>query len=211
VDCHEGHAAETKTLLRPAFLASSAGATYLTELRRRRYEEARSSARRELTGGGDALAVLGTIIDSLERGQLWIARAYLEVALETDALASTEKGVLADILQQLAGLQEAQAVPRRSDTEGEVSPAGVSQTLVEPLRELRAVRAEEARKAAELYYHCLRLYGSGRLQEAREGFTEVLKHRSLPAPMRKTAKRYLQEIEQNPQDAEKPGWRFLNQ
>jgi predicted CXXCH cytochrome family protein len=210
VDCHEGHTAETKTLLRPAFLASPAGATYLVELRRRQYEEARSSARHELTGGGDALAVLGTIIDSLERGHIWIARAYLEVVLEADALSSTEKQVAADVLEHVASLQEAQAAPRRSDAEGEASPAVVPQQLIDVLRELRAVRAEEAREAAALYYHCLRLYGAGRLREAREGFTEVLKRRSLPGPMKETAGRYLREIEQSLQDAEAPGWRFLN-
>lgn len=60
----------------------------------------------------------------------------------------------------------------------------------------RDLGATPERTAAELYYRSIKQYHAGKLREAREGFFEALKTGLLPAPMRDTARTYLEKIEE---------------
>jgi hypothetical protein len=54
---------------------------------------------------------------------------------------------------------------------------------------------EQKREIAELYYRSVASYRAGRLVRAREGFVKVLKSGLVPAPMAKTIRGYLLDID----------------
>ena len=199
IDCHEGHAGTTRSLLRQTFLDQPAGAEYRSEAYRRQYEEALRRARNDVAQGEDFLALSRTTLDYLDRGQLWPARAYLEVVLGSALIADAEKPALTEILQQITAPQMKEpnqpsqgAAPQAAPetTAGAEGPAAA-------LRAMRERRSEQARKMADLYFRSIKQYHAGQMAEAREGFRQVLADSSIPRPMKETARTYLERIEGN--------------
>ncbi|MCL5280210.1 MAG: cytochrome c3 family protein [Planctomycetes bacterium] len=199
IDCHEGHASAARGLLRQTFLDQPAGREYRSEAYRRSYEEALRRARSDLTQGQDFLALSGTALDYLERGQWWPARAYLEILLGSDLPAETEKLALTEILRQVEALQAGEPnqsppdVPTQTATDSAVAAEGPAGAL----RAVRERRSEQAKDIAELYYRSIKLYHAGQVAEAREGFRQVLADHFIPGPMKETARTYLEQIEGN--------------
>lgn len=211
MDCHDGHASATKSLLRQTFLEKPAGLEYLSEIHRRKYEEASRKARSDLSQGQDFLAVSRTIIDYIEGGQLWPARAYLEALLNSNLLTDSERPVVCQVLQQVVALQRTSPpTDRPQDPNAHVSPGDGKETPAGALRALRDQRSEQARKVAELYYRSIKQYRAEQLVEAYQGFRQVLGANSLPGPMKETALTYLKEIEEIfRKQQEQAGWRLL--
>jgi predicted CXXCH cytochrome family protein len=206
IDCHEGHASTTRGLLRQTFLDRPAGREYRSEAYRHSYEEALRRARSDQTQGQDFLALSRTTLDYLEKGQWWPARAYLEVLLGSDLPTDTEKSALTGVLQQVETLQTrepnqpAPGVQTQTATDGATAAEGPAAAL----RAIRERRSEQARNMAELYYRSIKLYHAGQVAEAREGFRQVLADRSIPGPMKETARTYLERIEGNPAPPGRP-------
>jgi predicted CXXCH cytochrome family protein len=209
-DCHDGHAGATKSLLRQTFLEKPAGLEYQSEIHRRKYEEASRRAKGDLAQGQDFLAFSGTIIDYIQSGQLWPARAYIEVLLNSNLITDVEKPLVSEVLQQVIALQTSSPVEPPQGTNTQVSPSNAKEILVTALQVIRDQRSEQARKVAELYYQSIRQYRDRQLLEAREGFRQVLNAGSTPAPMKETAQTYLKQIEQAlTQKQEEAGWHLL--
>ncbi len=206
-DCHEGHASTARGLLRQTFLDRPAGLEYRSEIYRRNYEEALRRARSDLVQGEDFLALSQTTIDYLEGGQLWPARAYLEVLLTSELVASTERSALTEVLRQVEALQTKEPNQLQQDTVPQVSvdAATEAEGPAAALRAIRERRSEQARNMAELYYRSIKLYHAGQVAEAREGFRQVLADSSIPRPMKETARTYLERIEGNPAPPAQPG------
>ncbi len=209
-DCHDGHAGATRSLLRQTFLEKPAGLEYQSEIYRRKYEEASRKAKSDLLQGQDFLAFSRTIIDYLESSQLWPARAYLEALLNSDLITATEKPQIAEVLQKLIDLQtKPPAAPPEGQAAQDLS-GDVKESASAALKVIRDQRSEQARKVAELYYRSIQKYRDGELTEAREGFRQVLRAGSIPAPMKETAQNYLDQIEQALiQKQEQSGWHLL--
>jgi len=51
------------------------------------------------------------------------------------------------------------------------------------------------KEIAELYYHSIEFYQAGQLEKAREGFVKVLKSGLAPAPIAKTIRGYVVDID----------------
>jgi len=209
VDCHEGHAGETRGLLRPSFLAGPAGAEYQSEAQRRQYEESLRKARSGLAQGQDFLAISRTIVDYVESGQLWPARAYLEVLLDSSLVADSERPGVAEVLRQVVARQASGPVVHQEGPEAQTPPDTGGQAPAAALSAIRAQRSERERTIADLYYRSIRQYHAGQLVEAREGFRQVLQAGSLPGPVKETAQDYLDRIERALVDPQQPGWRLL--
>ncbi len=209
-DCHDGHAGATRSLLRQTFLEKPAGLEYQSEIHRRKYEEAARKARSDLLQGQDFLAFSGTIIEYLQGGQLWPARAYLEALMNSDLIMDSEKPLVADSLQKVIDVQTKPPTEPQEGQELEDPSRDVGESAAAALKAIRDQRSEQARKVAELYYRSLQQYRAGQLVEAREGFRQVLGASSLPAPIKETAQQYLDQIEQAfIQKQEQSGWRLL--
>ena len=209
-DCHDGHAGATRSLLRQTFLDKPAGLEYQSEIYRRKYEEATRKAKSDLLQGQDFLAFSRTILNYIEAGQLWPARAYLEALLSSKLIVDTEKPLVAEVLQKVINVQ---TKPPAEPPEGQVaqdSSGDIKDSAVAALQAIRDQRSEQAGKVAELYYSSIKQYRAGQLVEAREGFRQVLDAGSLPAPMKETAQNYLNQIEQDLiKKQEQSGWRLL--
>jgi len=200
LDCHEGHASATRNLLRQTFLDRPAGLPYRSQSSQRQYEEALQRARSDLARGADFPAMSQTTLDYLDGGQLWPARAYIEVLLSSALVSSTEKPALTEILQQVMALQAQEPNQPRSGTVSQTSMAAGTgaQGPAAALRVIRERRHEQAGSTADLYYRSIKLYHGGQVAEAREGFRQVLADDSIPKPMRDTARTYLERIEGHP-------------
>ena len=199
-ECHEGHAGATRTLLRPAFLQAPAGADYLRRLQSRQYQEARERARTDLAQGKDVLALLATIIGHVEAGELWKARACLEVVSESDQIADVERQKTAEILKRLVAVLEASPGDGQQVANAALREA-LRQEILSEISAMRDRRERQRRRIAELYYRSIDLYHAGRFAEAREGFLQVLESGPLLKPVRETAEFYLQKMEPAPDGA----------
>lgn len=209
-DCHDGHAGATRSLLRQTFLEKPAGLEYQSEIHRRKYEEASRKARSDLLQGQDFLAFSRTTMEYLEGGQLWPARAYLEALLDSSLIADSEKPLVAEVLQKVIDVQTRPPTAPQEGPEAQASSGDIKESAAAALQAIRDQRSEQSRKVAELYYRSIKQYRAGQLVEAREGFRQVLGAGSLPAPMKETAKTYLDEIEQALiQKQEQSGWHLL--
>lgn len=208
-DCHDGHASATKSLLRRTFLEKPAGLEYLSEIHRRKYEEALRKAKSDLLQGQDFLAVSGTIIEDIEGGQLWPARAYLEVLLDSRLTTDAERPLLSQVLEQVVALQTSPPAEPSEGPGGRAS-SGDLKPLATALRAIRDQRSAQARNVAEQYYRSVKQYRAGQLVEARAGFRQVLSAGSLPEPMKETAQTYLDTIEETlTKQQEQAGWHLL--
>ncbi len=197
IDCHEGHASAARGLLRQTFLDQPEGREYRSEAYRRSYEEALRRARTALTQDQDFLALSGTALDYLERGQWWPARACLEILLGSDLPAETEKPALTEVLRQVEVLQtrEPNQPPQGVQTRTAAESVAAAEGPAAALRAIRERHSERAKNIAELYYRSIKLYQAGQVAEAQEGFRQVLADNTSPRPMKETARTYLDRIE----------------
>ncbi|UCG56712.1 MAG: hypothetical protein JSU70_17830 [Phycisphaerales bacterium] len=83
-----------------------------------------------------------------------------------------------------------------TSTPATVQPEPKVEPTKGPGRESAENQMLERQKAvAELYYRSMALYRGGKLQEAREGFLKVAESGLIPAPMAKTVRGYIAEID----------------
>jgi len=208
IDCHEGHAGATKGLLRAAFLEQPAGLEYQSEIHRRKYEASLRKARSGLTQGQDFLTFCRTILDFLDGGQLWPARAYLEVLLGSNLVLETEKPGITELLRQITALHARGPAGDPNSPEGQAL-SDIAQRAAAALRAIREQRSAQDRDMAETYYRSIKQFHAGQFTEARDGFRQVLGASSLPRPMKDTAQTYLERIEQTLKQSQQPGWQVL--
>jgi len=207
-DCHDGHAGATRGLLRQTFLEKPAGLEYQSEVYRRRYEESVRKARSDLARGQDFLTVSRTIVDQIEAGQLWSARAYLEVLLNSDLLMDSEKPLVSDVLQQVVALLGTRPADTQAEPQAQGAPDAAVQTPATALRAVRDQRRAQERGVAEIYYRSINQYHAGQLAQARDGFRQILNDRSLPKPMKETVQGYLERLD-GALSQPKSDWRLL--
>ena len=192
VDCHEGHAGETKSLLKPAFLDTPAGRQYKSDVYRRKYENSLKKARYDVAQGLDFCTMCRTIVDYIEGGQWWPARAYLEVLLDSGLITDAEKPKVADVLQQVVAVQTSESTEALKGPEADAASKPPAATL----RAMAEQRSKQEQSIAEIYYRSIQQYHAGELVKAREGFLQVLKSVSLPQPLRDTVQSYVEKIDQ---------------
>jgi predicted CXXCH cytochrome family protein len=184
IDCHAGHAGATRYLLRSTFLESESGRAYRSQAYRQQYERALQKARDELAEGEGISTMLRTAADHVDGARLWEARATLEVIADSDAVTADERQSITAILQEVIALLETESQPETARAE-----------LSAALGRVQEQRSTRQRALADLYYRSIQSYRAGRLVEARAGFAELLHSDDLLEPIRRTAQRYLAEID----------------
>lgn len=148
VDCHAAHAAETRNLLKPAFLDTPAGQPYRLEVHRRRYQESLHRAHLSVAQGSDFHSLCRMAIGCIDGDQLLLAQAYLEILGEGQLLTEAEKPAVAEVLRQVIALQERESKERSQGRGNEAALKAARQALVATLSALRERRGESERSTS---------------------------------------------------------------
>jgi hypothetical protein len=124
----------------------------------------------------------------LEQGQLQQARAYLEEYKNNDGFTDQEREKIAQVLRLMDIARQGAAGPRAE------KPATRKKPPAEPEKDDLQLH-KKMQENADLFYLSMNLYREGKLVRARAGFVSVLKSGLIPAPMEKTIRDYLKDID----------------
>lgn len=208
MNCHSAHESSVKALLKEDYVQSNEelnGVKEVDTVVQEYIKLSKGNDANELKRGGRKRAiehereslfqVLGEVSKLIEQGELQKARAYLTEFKESKAFTDEERVRIINVLRLL-------------DTA--MARAGLNYDTAEQKSFLNKQNPKKAEKEpgesnneykkqnpgiVDLYYRSMELYRSGRLIRAREGFVKVLKSGLIPAPMAKTIRGYLLEID----------------
>ncbi len=199
-DCHDAHSSSERALLKDAALRPATEldrARILSEamegyVRGAKAQDMKKAPLRKETTPTAALRsdslyqVLWTVSKLIEQGELQNARAYLEEYEDNDAFTDQQRGTIAEVLslmdRAVAGAGPDAARPK------EEKPTAIPQKDDPELR-------KKMQENADIFYLSMDYYREGKLVQAREGFVRVLKSGLIPAPMGKTIRGYLLDID----------------
>jgi len=138
--------------------------------------------------------VFRQVSDLVEQGKLQEAREYLEAIKESEIFTDDERERISRVLglmntDSLATEQYLTEIRQRqlADNRRQDQPTTIEKNNYQT--------PKQGKEIAELYYRSLAFYRAGRLEEAREGFSMVLKSGAIPEPMEKTIRDYLSTID----------------
>ncbi|MBL7187936.1 MAG: hypothetical protein ISS70_16560 [Phycisphaerae bacterium] len=201
-DCHDPHVSLERPLLKEGVRKvngdPNVSAALPDYLRAARQQEEKASAGQSKTAHATAFEsdslyqVLWTVSKLVEQGELRKARAYLEEFKDNKAFTDQERERIAQVLNLMdraAGIPapDGQKPNRQGPVKEQKPPA-------EPEKDDPQLR-KKMQENADLFYLSMDLYREGKLVRAREGFVRVLKSGYIPAPMGKTIRGYLLDID----------------
>jgi len=194
--CHNAHASPVKALLKGASSrtndkldrAKAIGVAIQEHLQVAKEKHKTEEERKSL------LQVFETVSELIEQGEIQKAMAYLEKFKDSSAFTKEERRKIIQVLELMD-----MAI---KTTEGELEKVKqrpvTEQKLKEPTTEPEKSNnqlSKRKKEIAELYYRSLESYRAGQLIRAREGFVKVLKSGLAPAPIAKTIRGYLVDID----------------
>lgn len=203
-DCHYAHASSTKHLLKPAYqkfveldrtmAVGAALQDYLKSEPEQDGKGALDQVRTTTPQETNLYRVFRQVSDLVEQGKLQEAREYLEATKGSEIFTDDERERISRVLrlmntdslateQYLTEIRQQQS----ADTRKQDQPATIEKNKYQT--------PERRKEIAELYYRSLAFYRAGRLEEAREGFSMVLRSGTIPEPMAKTIGDYLSTID----------------
>ncbi len=213
-DCHDPHSSSAKALLKDESLRrvrepiqaatlSNAVQEYVRDAKEQEQKRTLQPSKTVALDGKTLFQVLQTVGELVEQGQLQQARAYLEGFKDNDAFTGQEREKIAQVLSlmgsALSGDGQDAAGPKADKPVERREPPG------EPEKDDREFR-KKMQENADLFYLSMDLYREGKLVQARKGFENVLKSGLIPAPMDKTIRDYLKDIDKRlAEEATPPG------
>ncbi len=201
-DCHNPHVSLERPLLKEGARkvngdpnVSPALPDYLRAARQQEEEASagQSQTAQATASKSDSLyQVLSTVSKLIEQGELRKARAYLEEFKDSKAFTDQERERIAQVLSMIdraigAPAPDAQE-PKRQGPIKQQKPAAKPEKGDAELRRRK-------QEIADIFYASMDLYRDGKLAQAREGLVAVLKSDFVPAPMGKTIRGYLLDID----------------
>lgn len=201
-DCHNPHSSSVKALLKDAALLrvpEHDGAETLDKVVQQYVRDARPQDQKKSlqpsqttqTAASDSdnlFQILRTVSKLLEQGQLQQARAYLEEFKDNAAFTDQEREKIAQVLSLMDSATRGAAGSKAE------KPAKRKKPPAEPEKDDLQLR-KKMQENADLFYLSMDLYREGKLVRARTGFASVLKSGLIPAPMDKTIRDYLKDID----------------
>jgi predicted CXXCH cytochrome family protein len=172
LDCHAGHQSSAKHLLKVGTVISKARQGRTEPTGDPEFDGFVAAARSDIQAGQSLSDALGVVVRHIQTMDLIQARAAL-MALRLDMSYSPQDR--ARLLELEARIEAA-----------EKSVAG----------QLQIDRRHRAELMAQLYYSSVSQYRSGRLQEARSGFEELLASDVVPVTIKQAIEQYLADINQ---------------
>jgi len=213
-DCHNPHSGSVKALLKDAALRhdpeldragmlDKAVQDYAQRAKVRDQNEPPQQDEATQTAAVESeslFQVFRKVSKLVEQGQLRQARAYLDRFKDNDAFTDQERKEIAEVLSLMdraAGAGQDVAEAEEEEPAKEKEPATAPEKDDPKLR-------KKIRENADLFYASMDLYREGKLAEAREGLARVLKSGLIPAPMAKTIRGYLLDLDKRLAEAATP-------
>lgn len=199
-DCHNAHPSSERALLKDAAMQpgakfeqarilnkAMAGYVQGAGAQDQKKPPQRKETEQTTAFSSDSLSQILLIVGKLvDQGELQKARAYLEEFKDNDAFTDLERGKIAEVLSLM-----------------DRAAAGTGRDVAKPIEKKPAVipgkddpeLRKKMQENAALFYLGMDLYREGKLVRARESFVRVLKSGLIPAPMGKTIRGYLLDID----------------
>lgn len=193
-DCHNPHSSSVKALLKDtalrrvsdpnqAGMPDNAMQEYVGDAKEQPPGQPKTA--QSAVSDSDSLSqVLRRVNKLLEQGRLRQARAYLAEFKDNEAFTDQDRKKIAQALS----LMDIAAGPEAG------KPAQPKEPTPEPEKDDRELH-KKMQENADLFYLSMDLYRKGKLVQARKGFVRVLKSGFIPAPMVKTIRGYLLDID----------------
>ncbi|MFQ6035970.1 MAG: hypothetical protein ACE5NM_09015, partial [Sedimentisphaerales bacterium] len=180
-----------KTLLK-----TQAYLEYLTAAERNKLNELLDKTRLAALQRKQALAHKQTANELFRQGQLLKAKAHLERIKDSSFLTKQEQEQSLRLLKQIENqIFKASSSLARTEGQQEKGVPEPTRRITQGSRRAGSQPNDRKRRVAETYYRSMRLYHSGQLEKAREGFIEVVKSGLIPPAMVKTLQGYLTQID----------------
>jgi predicted CXXCH cytochrome family protein len=202
-DCHYAHASSTRPLLKPSYqkfvelertmAVGAALQDYLRNAPEQGINGAPDQIHTTTPQETNLFRAFRQASQLVEQGKLQEAREYLEVIKNSQIFTEDERERIARVLRLLSTdsiatqqyIKEIRQQPL-TDTRKEGEPTAIEKKNYQT--------HEQRQEIAELYYRSLAFYRAGRFEEAREGFSMVLRSEAIPEPMAKTIRDYISNI-----------------
>ncbi len=141
------------------------------------------------------LQVFRTVIKLVEQGEIQKARAYLEKFKDSSAFTNEERRKIVQLLKLMdIAIRTIEGELEKVKHQRPVTEEKPKEPAAEPEKSNNQL-SKSKKEIAELYYRSLALYRAGQLIRAREGFVKVLKSGLAPAPIAKTIRGYVVDID----------------
>ena len=148
------------------------------------------------------LQVFRTVSKLVEQGEIQKARAYLEKFKDSSAFTNEERKKIVQVLKLMDIAMHSMAYAITT-TKGHLEKVKHRRPVTEEKPKEPAAVPEKSnnqlskrkKEIAELYYRSIEFYQAGQLEKAREGFVKVLKSGLAPAPIAKTIRGYVADID----------------
>ena len=207
--CHNAHASPVKALLKGASSQTNdelnrakainkAIQDHIQVAKEQNEKEFLERAETMRTTGQERrslLQVFRTVSKLVEQGEIKKAKAYLEKFEDSSAFTNEERKKIVQVLK----LMDIAITTTKGHLEKVKQGRPVTE---EKLKELPAdpeksndQPSKRKKEIAELYYRSIEFYQAGQLEKAREGFVKVLKSGLAPAPIAKTIRGYVVDID----------------
>jgi predicted CXXCH cytochrome family protein len=188
-DCHNAHASPVKALLKGASSQTNDELNRAKAIDKAIQEQIQVAKEQRTTGleRKSLLQVFRTVSKLVEQGEIQKARAYLEKFKDSSAFTNEERKKIVQVLKLIGELEKV----KQGRTVTEEKPKGPP---AEPEKSSNQL-SKRKKEIAELYYRSMALYRAGQLIRAREGFVKVLKSGLAPAPIAKTIRGYVVDID----------------
>ena len=195
--CHNAHASPVKALLKVASSKTNDELNRAKAINKAIQEQIQVAKEQRTTGleRKSLLQVFRTVSKLVEQGEIQKARAYLEKFKDSSAFTNEEQRKIVQVLKLMdiaitttKGHLEKVKQGRPVTEEKLKEPAAVPEKSNNQL-------SKRKKEIAELYYRSMALYRAGQLIRAREGFVKVLKSGLAPAPIAKTIRGYVVDID----------------
>ena len=205
--CHNAHASPVKALLKGASSqtndkldrAKAIGKAIQEQIQVAKEQHTTGLARRFADTSRQErkslLQVFRTVIKLVEQGEIQKARAYLEKFKDSSAFTNEEMRKIVQVLKLMdIAITTTEGEPGKVKQERPVTEEKLKEPPAAPEKS-NDQPSKLKKEIAELYYRSMELYRAGQLIRAREGFVKVLKSGLAPAPIAKTIRGYLVDID----------------
>ena len=187
--CHNAHASPVKALLKGASSQTNDELNRAKAIDKAIQEQIQVAKEQRTTGleRKSLLQVFRTVSKLVEQGEIQKARAYLEKFKDSSAFTNEERKKIVQVLKLIGELEKV----KQGSSVTEEKPKGPPAVPEKSSNQL----SKRKKEIAELYYRSMALYRAGQLIRAREGFVKVLKSGLAPAPIAKTIRGYVVDID----------------
>jgi predicted CXXCH cytochrome family protein len=195
--CHNAHASPVKALLKGASSQTNDKLDRAKTLSKAMQEHIQAAKEQPTTGleRRSLLQVFRTVSKLVEQGEIQKARAHLEKFKDSSAFTDEELRKIVEVLKLMdITITTTEGELEKVKQERHVTEEKLKEPPAEPEKNNNQP-SKRNKEIAELYYSSMALYRAGQLIRAREGFVKVLKSGLAPAPIAKTIRGYLKNID----------------